>query len=130
MSDESIDVVRRAIWAFDNDGDAFERFYSAESVWYPIEDNHSPSQGVEEAQLVRSRWLDTWTEYRSEIEDVVAEGENVVASLHVIGQGKTSGVPVDLRIHFHFKVRDGKIVYTYEYLDKASALQAAGLEAG
>jgi ketosteroid isomerase-like protein len=127
VSEESIDVVRRAIWAFENDGEAFATFYSPESVWYPWEDNHSPSHGIEGAVRVRSQWLEAWTEYRSELDDIAADGEDVVASLHVIGQGKASGVPVDVRIHFHFKVRDGKIVHTYEYLDKASALEAAGL---
>jgi ketosteroid isomerase-like protein len=127
MSDESIEVVRRAIWAFENDADAFKTMQSPDSVWFPFEDNHSPSYGIEGAIRVRSQWHDAWAEYRLEIEDVVAEGENVVASLHVTGTGRASGVPVDVRMHVHFKVRDGKIVYTYEHLDKAAALEAAGL---
>ena len=129
MSEESIEVVRRAIWAFENDAELFKSMQTSESVWFPFEDNHSPSYGIEGAMRIRSQWLDAWDEYRSEIEDVVAEGEDVVVSLHVNGRGKTSGVPVDVRIHFHFKVRDGKVVYTYEYLDKAAALEAAGLAA-
>jgi ketosteroid isomerase-like protein len=129
MSEESIELVRRAIWAFENDADVFKSMQSSEGVWFPFEDNHSPSYGIEGAMRIRNQWLDAWSEYRSEIEDVVAEGENVVVSLHATGRGKTSGVPVDVRIHFHFKVRDGRIVYTYEHLDKAAALEAAGLGA-
>jgi ketosteroid isomerase-like protein len=45
------------------------------------------------------------------------------------GRGKTSGAKVDVRIHFHFKVQNGKVVYTFEYEDKAEALEAAGLAA-
>jgi ketosteroid isomerase-like protein len=47
--------------------------------------------------------------------------------VHLTGRGKTSGAKVDVRVHFHLKVRDGKIVYVYEHLDKAEALEAAGL---
>jgi ketosteroid isomerase-like protein len=53
--------------------------------------------------------------------------DSVVACLHLTGRGKASGVEVDLRIYGHFKVRDGKIVYLYEYADRSEALEAAGL---
>jgi ketosteroid isomerase-like protein len=129
VNSANVEAVRKAIWAFENDADEFKSMQSPEGVWFPFEDNHSPSYGIEGAMRIRSHWLDAWDEYRSEIEDVVAEGENVVVSLHVIGRGRASSVPVDVRIHFQFKVRDGRIVYTYEHLDKGAALKAAGLGA-
>jgi hypothetical protein len=43
------------------------------------------------------------------------------------GRGVRSGVEVDLRVYQHFKLRDGKIVYLYEYADRGEALEAAGL---
>ena len=45
-----------------------------------------------------------------------------------MAQGKASGVQVDVRLYFHFKVRDEKIVDVYEYQDRAEALDALGLE--
>jgi ketosteroid isomerase-like protein len=123
VDSENVEVVRKAIWAFENDADVFESMQSSEGVWFPFEDNHSPSYGIEGAMRIRSHWLEAWDEYRSEIEDVVAEGENVVVSLHVIGRGKASRVPVDVRIHFQFKVRDGRIAYTYEHLHRDAALK-------
>jgi hypothetical protein len=71
---------------------------SSEGVWFPFGDNHSPSYGIGGAMRIRSQWLDAWDEYRSEIEDVIADGENVVASLHVIGRGKTR----ECRLMFEF----------------------------
>ena len=53
--------------------------------------------------------------------------DSVVACLHLTGQGKSSGVEVDLRLYMHFKLRDGKIVYLYGYADRGEALEAAGL---
>ena len=78
VASENVEVVRKAIWAFENDADVFKSMQSSEGVWFPFEDNHSPSYGIEGAMRIRSQWLDAWDEYRSEIEDVVAEGENVV----------------------------------------------------
>ena len=41
--------------------------------------------------------------------------------------GKGSGVEVNLRVYPHWKVRDGRVFYSFEYPDRASALEAAGL---
>jgi ketosteroid isomerase-like protein len=127
MAQENVEVVRQMLWAFENDADAFESLLSPDGVWFPFEDNHSPTHGIDGAMKTRRRWLDAWDEVRTDLEDVAAKDENVVASVHMIGRGKASGVEVDVRIHFHFKVRDGKVVYTCEHLDKAQALEAAGL---
>ena len=53
--------------------------------------------------------------------------DSVVACLHLTGRGKMSGVEVDLRVYMHYKLRDGKIVYVFEYEDRGEALEAAGL---
>jgi ketosteroid isomerase-like protein len=127
MSRENVETVRRLLWAFENDPDVFASMFTPESVWFPIEDNHTPTYGIEGAMRTRTQWLDAWDEVHSDLEGVIDEGENVVASVHLTGRGKMSGANVDLRIHFHFKVRDGKVVYAFEYEDKADALEAAGL---
>ena len=75
-----------------------------------------------------THWLDSWDEMRAEVEDVVGDPDNVIATGHVVAQGKASGVQVDVRLYFHFKVRDEKIVDVYEYQDRAEALDALGLE--
>ena len=54
-------------------------------------------------------------------------GENVVGTLQLSGRGKGSGVEVNLRVYPHRKVRDGRVFYSFEYPDRASALEAAGL---
>jgi hypothetical protein len=42
-------------------------------------------------------------------------------------RGRGSGVEVDVRLYFHFKVRDDKVVYIFEHRERASALEAMGL---
>jgi ketosteroid isomerase-like protein len=73
---------------------------------------------------IRNGWLDAWEEMEVEVEDIVDQGDQVVASLHVWGRGKSSGAEVDVMLHLHFQVRDDKIVYLYEHTDKRAALEA------
>ena len=131
MSQENVEVrseaVRRWIWAFENDTDIFRSSLHPEIEWFPIEEDHTPTYGVEGAMRLRNEWLDTWDEHRVDLEDVIEEGENVVVLARVTARGKASGVEVDLRVHYQFKVRDDKVVYLYEHEDRQEALEAAGL---
>ena len=127
MSAENVEVVQRWIWAFENDADAFRDILHPDIVWFPFEDNHTPSHGIEGAVRVRTHWLASWDQMRGELEEAVEGAGGVVASVHVTGRGKTSGVEVDVRLYLHFKVQDGKVIYLYEHEDRPSALQAAGL---
>jgi ketosteroid isomerase-like protein len=127
MSQENVEIARRLRWAFENDADVFASMRTPESVWFPFENNHMPTYGIEGGFQTRSHWLDAWDDVHSELEEVVGEGENVVASIHLTGQGKSSGAKVDVRLHLHFKVREGKVVYTFEHEDKAAELEAVDI---
>jgi ketosteroid isomerase-like protein len=118
------ELARRWIGSFEEDPDGFRDTLHPEIVWFPFEDNHTPSHGIEGALRIRSHWLDSWDEMEAEVEEVVGDADSVIATVHVVAQGKTSGVKVDVRLYFHFKKRDEKIVYVYEHQDKATALEA------
>jgi ketosteroid isomerase-like protein len=127
MSEENLEVVRRSVAAFETDEEAWLETIDPSMEWYPIEEGHTVSRGHDGARRVRKGWLENWDDHRVELEEVLDGGDNVVAALHISGRGKASGVEVDLRIYMHWKVRDGKLVYLYEYADRAEALRAAGL---
>jgi ketosteroid isomerase-like protein len=127
MSEENLEVLLRAMEAFEHDEEAWLGLIDPAIEWYPIEDGHIPSRGLEAAAGVRRRWLETWEGHQIELEEIKDSGDSVVASVHLTGRGKGSGVEVDLRVHMHFKLRDGKIVYLYEYADRGEAFEAAGL---
>jgi ketosteroid isomerase-like protein len=63
-----------------------------------------------------------------DVEQVVADGDAVVLSLHSVGRGNASGVPVDVRWAAAFRVIDGKISRVDVHGDWAKALGAVGLE--
>jgi ketosteroid isomerase-like protein len=128
MSQENVEIVRRWLLAFDNDTDTFHRLTHHEIEWMPFEDNHTPSYGLDGAMRIRNAWLDAWDEHRIDIEETHdGGGDDVIATAHLVGRGRGSGVKVDVRLYGHLRVRDGKVVYVYEHEDRADALKAAGL---
>jgi ketosteroid isomerase-like protein len=127
MSEENVELVQRWLGSFDSDADAFRDTLHPEIEWFPFEDNHRPSHGIEGGLRIREHWLESWDELRASLEGVVDQGDDVLASIHVTARGRGSGIEVDTRLHLHFKVRDEKIVYIYEHTDRRKALEAAGL---
>ncbi|HEY7152287.1 MAG TPA: nuclear transport factor 2 family protein, partial [Solirubrobacterales bacterium] len=81
----------------------------------------------EAAIRVRRSWLENWEGHQMDVEEVKDGADSVVACMHLTGRGKMSGVEVDFRVYMHFKLRDGKVVYCYEYADRGEALEAAEL---
>jgi ketosteroid isomerase-like protein len=131
MRRENVETATVQLWfaAFPVDADAFRETLHPDVEWFPFEDNHSPSHGVDGAMRVRSHWLESWEDQDIELEDFTAQDGNVVVTCHVTARGRGSGVEVDTRLHFHFRLRDDKIVHIYEHLDRAEALEAAGITA-
>jgi ketosteroid isomerase-like protein len=62
-----------------------------------------------------------------DLEEVVEEGDNVVALVHITARGTGSGVAVDVRFYAQFRVRNGKVIYIFDHEERAAALKAAGL---
>jgi ketosteroid isomerase-like protein len=127
MSEGNVEVVLRSIEAFEHDDEAWLSTTDPAFEWHPIEEGHIPARGHEAAVRVRRSWLENWEGHQIDVEETKDRADSVVACLHLTGRGKKSGVEVDLRIYMHFKLRNGKIVYLYEYADRGEALEAAGL---
>ena len=127
MSRENLQVVQRSIAAFEDDEETWLATIDPSHAWYPLEEGNVPSHGIDAARAIRTRWLESWGSHRIDVEEILDGGDSVVACLHLTGTGTGSGVEVDLRIYMHWKLRDGKMVYLYEYADRDEALTAAGL---
>jgi ketosteroid isomerase-like protein len=129
MSQENVEVVRRAVETYGSDVEAWLDTLDPAIRWYPSEEHHSLVLGREAARKSHDRWMETFDEetYGAEAKELRSKGEDVFAVVHVWGQGRGSGIEIDDRAYIHFKVRDGKIVYCYEYDVRDEALEAAGL---
>jgi ketosteroid isomerase-like protein len=121
------EAVRSFISAFETDTDAFRNTLHPEIEWFPIEENRTPTRGIEGVMSNRNAWLDTWDEHRLDVEEVVEEGDNVVVLVHITARGTGSGATVDVRFYAQFRVRNGKVIYIFDHEDRAAALKAAGL---
>ena len=58
----------------------------------------------------------------------ITEGDGVVlVDTRAKGMGVGSGVPIEMTVYTVFRYRDQKIVWTRGFIDRADALEAAGL---
>ena len=129
MSEENVEIVRRAIETFPTDVEAWLDTMDRMIRWYPLEEGHSLVVGREAALRSRERWMETFDKesYRGGLTELRGEGENVYAAVYECGQGRGSAVEIEGDVYLHYKVRNGKIVYCYEYANRDDALEAAGL---
>ena len=127
--DENLAVVRRTIESFANDVDTWLDTLDPALRWYPAEEHNTLLLGREAALRRRERWRETFQEgtYGLEIQELRGNGENVFSVLREWGRGWGSGIVVEDHDYAHWKVRNGKIVYCYEYGTRDEALEAAGL---
>lgn len=88
-----------------------------------LERFHGHSGVVEEAQ----RWEEMWLDYRFEVKDLIAAGDKVVLLYYQVGKSKESGVEVEERAGWVYRLREGKIVHVEMFQDRETALLAAGV---
>ena len=133
MSQENVEVVRRAIAAF-IEGD-YERLIelSDPQVEYDVSRTSPESRvvrGPEEVLAVLEEWVDTWDEHQVELVELIDAGdERVVAVIQERGKLKGSDAWVEHPRGVVYTVRDQRVVRYEEHEDRAEALEAAGLRA-
>ena len=129
MLQQNVEVVRRFFQTYATGAEAWADTLDPAVRWHVLEERHALVLGREAVVRAQERWLEAFDaqSYRDEVEELMGQGENVLAAVRIRGRGRRSGIPVDNRVYLHFKVRDGKIVYCYEYETRDEALEAAGL---
>jgi ketosteroid isomerase-like protein len=128
------EIAQRAWEAFSvavetGDFDDFCREFLDPAFEYkPLEESETIRGHDAYIRYVR-RWLEVWEHIEWDIEELSDAGDEVVARIRMAGRGKKSGIDVEMRYFSVGAVRDGKIVRSIEYLDRAAAFKAAGLPA-
>jgi ketosteroid isomerase-like protein len=131
MSQENVEIVRSTFDAMlrGDDEDA-TRGFQEDAGWHNTSVFPDPSICVG-PQAILNFWAtltETFQESQTDVEQVVEGGDAVVLSLHSVGRGNASGVPVDVRWAAAFRVIDGKISRVDVHGDWTKALEAVGLE--
>ena len=130
MSQENVEIVRRAVDAFNRqDFDTALRYAAPDAV---VDWSHSrgPDAGVYVGHdAIRRFWTDltdTFARLATEPDDFIPHGEHVVVPItgRMTGRG---GIEVVAKSTTVATVRDGRLVRWTMYQDKPEALKAVGL---
>jgi ketosteroid isomerase-like protein len=134
MSEENVEIVRRF-------GELWERsdWDGMTELAHPQVEMHATVGGVEEGRVrhgidaIRRDYEmaeETWDEHRIEVERVIDAGDQVVLLHRETMRGKSSGVDLELEAAVLIDLEDGQIIRLQGYIDRAAALEAAGLADG
>jgi ketosteroid isomerase-like protein len=144
MSKQNVELVRGLLPSSDTDLVALFREETtatalAEAVaplfhedFEAVVQDWAPGQQVRYAGLEGFRaawldWLDPWESYRTEVEDVIDAGDEVVVLVRDYGRRAGMAVEVSMVGASVWTVRDGKIAKTAFYPNRSEALEAVGL---
>jgi ketosteroid isomerase-like protein len=89
--------------------------------------NPSTYRGHEGIRQFHAEVLEVWEQYAWEPEQVVENGDHVVALLRTSGKGRGSGLEVERQTAMIWTVRGDKALSLRFYRDQHRALEAAGL---
>jgi ketosteroid isomerase-like protein len=144
MSEENVEIVRRfyeslnkwlASYWFDPE-QPLEQSPELEEVFDQLDPEaewdwlFSPEtfRGREQLLQAVADYLETVSDWRVEIEELIDGGEDRVLSIgRVVARGKGSGTPVLQPIFAVITVRSGKVARIEDHTERADALEAAGL---
>ena len=128
MSQENVEVVRQ-LFSYWGRGDwrsggelldpNWELVFSA--GWFVDPGRYH----AQDASRALKQFLGSWEDFRTEGEEIIDAGAQVVALHRIRARGRASGAEVDDRVGSVFTVRDGKLVRMVA-CTRQEALEAAG----
>jgi ketosteroid isomerase-like protein len=89
----------------------------------PDDESRSRSERIR----YRQQWSADWEGFGFERVELIDLGNRLVLLVHARGRGLTSGVPFDQDSGFVLDLSGGRVVREQIFLDRAEALEAAGL---
>ena len=133
MSRENVELVRESIAAFTR-GDiaASLAIFSPQVEWQTADDepDQRTYRGLEGLAALVADWSQMWEDNffaAAEPQEYIDAGEFVIVPVRAVVRGKGSGVPVEIRETYVFRVVGGKVTEVREFRTKQEALEAVGL---
>ena len=131
MSRTNVEIVRQFTEAWERrDTDVMVELVD------PNVEQYGTVGGLEEGRILRGiteiardyeRVEEMWDEHRVEIERLIDAGDQVVVFQREYQRGRSSGVELVIDAAVIFALRDGRIIRLRGYMDRAAALEAAGV---
>jgi ketosteroid isomerase-like protein len=131
MSEENVEIVRRALDAFSSgDAGAFASLTTDDVEWKTglgaIEGGEI-FHGHEGVERYFARLSGAWEEFHFLAHEFHVRDDLVLVLGRLEGRGRGGGVPVDSPVGAVWDLREGKIWRLRAYLDHADARRVAGL---
>ena len=132
MSEENIEIAKLANAALNRgDFEGVAEFFAADAVLQDLQNAPDQPVTVEGVQAIRqtlSLWAAAFDELRADIEEYVDAPDAVICAAHWHGQGKTSGISIDVHQFDLYEFREGRVIRAVlGFRSKNEALEAAGL---
>jgi ketosteroid isomerase-like protein len=128
MSQENVEIVRRAIEAF-NRREMLVEYLDPEVEWiedprYPDAQTYRGREGVERSI---EKWWETWTSVALRVQEIVDADDRVVFWGVTEARGHDSEITVSAPFGGVWELRDGLVVRVQVLAGREEALEAAGL---
>jgi hypothetical protein len=130
MSQESVEVVRRAITALnERDIDGYLACCTQDvQLFPPTAQIEGPYEGPDGVRRFLTDVQDAGPDFRLEVEYLESFGPDLVlGSMRATASGRTTGIDADLQITNVYELDNGKIRRVRVFRDRDEALAAAGL---
>jgi ketosteroid isomerase-like protein len=132
MSEENVEATRRAVVAL-NRGDfaGVEELYAADAVLQDLQnapDQPVTVEGIEAIRKTLNLWAAAFAKLRVDVAEYIDGPNAVICAAHWQGQGKASGISIDVHQFDLYQFSEGRIVRAVlGFRSKDDALEAAGL---
>jgi ketosteroid isomerase-like protein len=131
MSEENVEIIRRAYEAYDRgDRDAFVADIAPECEYVAagtVPGRTGTYRGPEGYKKFVA-WLDEeFSDSHAELDAIIDAGDSVVVGATLRGRGRQSGIPATFTFWQVWAFANGQIVGGQGFANKAQALEAAGL---
>jgi ketosteroid isomerase-like protein len=128
MSEENVEIVRRAMAAYGG-GEIPEELFDPEIEVWESADLPGELAGKGYGNLVRANenLLDSFEEWSSEPEKFFDLGERILVFIRFRAKGKGSGINTNTPMAWLLTVRNGRVIEWGLFGDRRKALEAAGL---
>lgn len=128
MSEESVEIVRRALEAF-RDGDVEGALAHAhpEMVSTRVDPDGAVFHGHDGLLQLMADWVEGFDEWSYRAEEYFDADDHVVAHIRQWGVGAGSGAPVEADNWIVYALEDRLITHVHIHSDRAQAFAAAGI---
>jgi ketosteroid isomerase-like protein len=112
VQSERFDIVTRGIEAYNRgDQDALAEFVSEDMVAVVPDGmaNAGVYHGPEGFRQMMAGWDEAWEEFTVDVEELVEEGDALIAQVLQYGRGRGSGIETRMHAFYVLHVRDGRL---------------------